>query len=108
MATIHPPYATGCQMGDCVIHDYDAKRADMLMEVFGQSPSGVYGTRHAFPAEQPRSWPHKVWRNKVELLPDPRRFGIAMPAQAIRPKGRASTGTRPPRPRPLRGPIARS
>ena len=41
-----------------------------------------------------KPWYHKVWRNKIESLHDPRRFGITTPA--ISPEARASIAPRPP------------
>lgn len=108
METIHPPNATEWQRGDHVIHDSVAKCADMLMVVFGRSAGGVYRTRYAFPAEQQRSWRRKVWRNMLSLLHNPRRFGIVIPAQAIRQETRASIGPPPTSSTPARGPIAKS
>jgi hypothetical protein len=81
--TIHPPNAIRWKVGDYVIHDDDAKRADMLMVVIGRTRVGVYRTRYAFPDGLPRSWRRKVWRNSLESLHDPRRFGIAAPESAI-------------------------
>lgn len=106
MATIHSPNAIEWRPGDYVIHDADAKHADMLMVVLGRSASGVYRTRYAYPAEQPRSWRHKVWRNAIESLHDPSRFGIAAPA--ISPGARASTVPRSPSSRPAHDPTAMS
>lgn len=85
-AMLHEPNATAWKAGDLVIHDADAKRPDMLMIVLGCSRAGVYRTRYAFPAKQPKSWRRKVWRNSIEALHDPRRFGIALrdnPAAAL-------------------------
>lgn len=104
MATIHPPNATEWQVGDYVIHDADAKRADMLMMVLGRSASGIYRTRYAYPADQPKSWRRKVWRNTVESLHDPRRFGIT--TSAINPGARASTEPRQPSSKPAHDPTA--
>ena len=49
MRLIHVPNATQWRVGDFVIHDSDAKRADMLMVVIGCSHEGIYRTRYAFP-----------------------------------------------------------
>lgn len=84
--TLHEPNTTAWKAGDLVIHDADAKRPDMLMIVLGCSRTGVYRTRYAFPAKQPKSWRKKVWRNTLDALHDPRRFGIALradPAAAL-------------------------
>ena len=90
MRLIHTPNATQWRVGDVVIHDSDAKRADMLMIVIGCSRLGVYRTRYAFPEEQPRAWRRKVWRNTVESLHDPAIFGIGIPRLAVNQAGTAS------------------
>ncbi len=79
MGLIHDPNTTQWQPGDLVIHDSDAKRTDMLMIVLGQDAAGVFRTRYAFPWAQPRPWRRKIWRNTVEWLHDPARFGITVP-----------------------------
>lgn len=79
MGLIHAPNTTEWKPGDLVIHDSDAKRADMLMIVLGQDAAGVFRTRYAFPWAQPRPWRRKIWRNTVEWLHDPARFGISVP-----------------------------
>lgn len=56
MDLIHEPNTVQWRVGDLVIHDSDAKRADMLMIVVGQERSGVFRTRYAFPWAQPRPW----------------------------------------------------
>lgn len=78
MGLLYAPNVTQWHRGDLVIHDSDAKRADMLMIVIDQDASGVYRTRYAFPWAQPRSWRRKVWRNTGECLHDPARFGISV------------------------------
>lgn len=67
----------------------DAKRADMLMVVTGRSKAGIYRTRYAFPAELPRSWRRKVWRNSLAALHDPRRFAIELPGRPVSASGPA-------------------
>jgi hypothetical protein len=108
MRLIHVPNATQWRVGDVVIHDSDAKRADMLMVVIGCSRQGIYRTRYAFPEERPRAWRRKVWRNTVESLHDPARFGIGIPCPTVNQAGTASA----PRPsasaQPQSGPTARS
>ena len=76
--TIHVPNTTVWRPGDLVVHDCDAKRADMLMLVLGCNRQGIYRTRYAFPERQPRPWQRKIWRNTIESLHDPRRFGIVL------------------------------
>lgn len=79
MGLIHEPNTRQWKSGDLVIHDSDAKRADMLMIVLGQDAAGVFRTRYAFPWAQPRPWRRKIWRNTIEWLHDPARFGISVP-----------------------------
>lgn len=108
MGLIHAPNTTLWCVGDYVIHDADAKRTDMLMVVTGRSRDGIYRTRYAYPAEQPRSWRRKIWRNALASLHDPRRFGIEVPRLPLTPAASASA----PRPSaaapPRSGPSARS
>ena len=107
MRLIHVPNATQWRVGDFVIHDSDAKRADMVMVVIGCSRQGIYRTRYAFPEEQPRAWRRKVWRNRVESLHDPARFCISIHRPTVNPAGTAS-GPRPSAStQPLSGPSAR-
>ena len=108
MRLIHAPNARQWRVGDVVIHDSDAKRADMLMVVIGCSRQGIYRTRYAFPEEQPRAWRRKVWRNRVESLHDPARFGIGIPRLAVNPAGTASAPRRSASSQPQSGPTARS
>ena len=91
MGLIYAPNTTRWHVGDFVIHDADAKRADMLMVVTGYSHEGIYRTRYAFPDEQPRSWRRKVWRNTLEPLHDPSRFGIDVPRLPVTPATSASS-----------------
>lgn len=79
MGLIHDPNTPQWKPGDLVIHDSDAKRADMLMIVLGQDATGAFRTRYAFPWAQPRPWRRKVWRNTMEWLHDPARSGINAP-----------------------------
>lgn len=79
MGLIHDPNTTQWNSGDLVIHDSDVKRADMLMIVLGLDATGIFRTRYAFPWAQPRLWRRKIWRNTVESLHDPARFGITVP-----------------------------
>lgn len=107
MRLIHVPNATQWRVGDFVIHDSDAKRADMVMVVIGCSRQGIYRTRYAFPDEQPRAWRRKAWRNTVESLHDPAIFGIGIPRLAVNPAGTASAPRPSPSAQPQSGPTAR-
>lgn len=99
MATIYEANTIEWSVGDYVVHDDDAKRADMLMVVIGRSKAGIYRTRYAFPEALPRSWRQKVWRNSLPPLHDPRRFGIKVPTRSVSAptqasaEGRASPAT---------------
>jgi hypothetical protein len=73
----YEPNTTEWPVGSLVIHDADAKRADMLMVVTGRDEkTGEYLTRYAYPSKVPRHWRRKVWRNDVKYLHDPALFGI--------------------------------
>jgi hypothetical protein len=78
MVLLHAPNTVQWKVGDLVIHDSDAKRADMLMIVIGHDRTGIFRTRYAFPWAQPRPWRRKIWRNSIEWLHDPARFGITV------------------------------
>ena len=108
MSLIHPPNATQWRVDDFVMHDSDAKRADMLMVVIGCTRQAVCRTRYAFPEEQPRAWRRKVWRNTVESLHDPARFGIGIPRLTVNQAGTTSARRPSASTLPQSGPIARS
>lgn len=77
---IYEPNTTEWPVGALVIHDADAKRSDMLMRVIGRdNVTGEYTTRYAYPAEQPKYWRRKMWKNNKRYLHDPARFGIKVP-----------------------------
>ena len=94
MATLHESNATAWRVGDRVIHDADAKLADMLMVVVGARRDGIYRARYAFPMEQPRSWHRAVPRNSLEPLHDPRRFEIDTAALKVATPATASAPSR--------------
>lgn len=72
---------TTWRRGDLVIHDADAKRADMLMRVTGYDrATGLVKTRYVRP--QRYAGMLGVWRNELRYLHDPRRFGIPLPARS--------------------------
>ena len=104
----YTPNTTRWRVGDFVIHEADTKQADMLMVVTGCSRDGVYRTRYAFPDQQPRSWRRKVWRNTLEPLQDPSRFGIAVSAVPLTSASPVSGPRRSAAVPPRRGPSARS
>lgn len=56
MDLIHELNTIHWRPGDLIIHDSDAKRADMLMIVLGQDVTSVFRTRYAFP------WAHSPER----------------------------------------------
>ena len=56
MALLYEANRVEWKTGDYVVHDSDAKRADMLMVVIGRGSSGGFRTRYAFPFGLPRSW----------------------------------------------------
>ena len=101
MALIYEANRVEWKTGDYVIHDSDAKQADMLMVVIGRSRDGGFRTRYAFPSELPRSWRRRVWRNTIDPLHDPRRFGIDVPAMQSPPASSSIRATpAPPAPCP--------
>ncbi len=81
------------QVGDLVIHDYDAKRIDMLMRVIGYNPkTGHCITVYAFPEIRAKSdcpyadivkvakWvkakARQKYENECRYLHAPERFGL--------------------------------
>jgi hypothetical protein len=74
---------TKWKAGDLVIHDVDAKRPEMLMRVIGYDRTGACQTTYAVPNEMnqdalriKRRRKPEVWVNSIEVLQDPKRFGI--------------------------------
>lgn len=79
---IYTPNTTTWRRGDLVIHDADAKRADMLMRVTGYDrATGLVRTRYVR-ASGVNAPLRGVWRNELRYLHDPRQFGITLPAVA--------------------------
>lgn len=75
----YPANSTTWRVGDLVIHDADAKRADLLMRVTGYDrATGLVRTRY-IRASHHNAPLRGVWRNELRFLHDPRRFGIALP-----------------------------
>lgn len=72
----YEPNARHWERGDFVLHDADAKRADMLMVVIGFTRDGLVKTRY-----RDRKRGRKVWVNPLAVLHDSARFGIATPGQ---------------------------
>jgi hypothetical protein len=71
----YPPNTTRWPVGALVIHDADAKRAEMLMRVVGyDKASGKCKTQYAYPSLVPQQWRRKVWRNDIAALHDPALF----------------------------------
>jgi hypothetical protein len=67
------------KVGDLVLHDADAKRADMLMRVIGWRNS-VWGETVATQYVTPGAGRGKaIFENDVKYLHDPRRFAISLP-----------------------------
>jgi hypothetical protein len=64
------------KVGDLVLHDADAKKAEMLMRVVGYSEkTGLCLTRYVTQNERDKM----VYPNDVKFLHDPRRFAISLP-----------------------------
>ena len=65
------------KIGDLVIHDCDAKKAHMLMEVIKieiTKVGTIYHTRYRFAGNFTNQ--RKIWKNCKEDLHDPKRFNI--------------------------------
>jgi hypothetical protein len=79
----YPENTTRWQPGAVVIHDKDAKREEMLMQVKGYHPvTGLCITRYIHPDFMLGM--KKRYLNDFRCLHDPRRFGLStvLPAQA--------------------------
>jgi hypothetical protein len=70
---IHEPNQTKWKLGDLVIHDADAKTERMLMQITGGTVKGTYFTRYL-----DRTVDASRYENGLEVLHDPKRFGIEM------------------------------
>lgn len=77
------------QVGDLVLHDADAKRADMLMVVVGYARDGLVRTRYVDDGRRGR-----VYRNPMAVLHDPARFGVLVPEGSRRVTGPPTEGER--------------
>ena len=93
---IHKANTASWDVGDVVIHDWDAKDVYMLMIVVKKSPkwywtrylqprmvAGYHGAndhRWANSGARVRAHYRKTWRNKGAVLHDPERFGIEIPS----------------------------
>ena len=71
--TIYEANTRHWQRGDLVIHDADAKRADMLMVVVGYTRDGLCKVRYL--DNRTTRW-GKILPNGLENLHDPKRFNI--------------------------------
>lgn len=74
------PNTVHWRVGCYVIHDCDAKKAEMLMQVVGFSRDGYVRTRYVNGARVGRG----VYANPMAVLHDPARFGIAVPGDGSR------------------------
>lgn len=77
---IYNANATRWQPGALVIHDADAKRAEMLMVVTSYSrKTGLCITRYNNPDAFGGDFPgNATYKNDIAALHDPARFGIAI------------------------------
>lgn len=86
---IYEPNTTQWQPGDYVIHDWDRKVDSLLMRVVGYDAEGLCLTRYVY-ARCDRHNPRGsrtlrgVLANRVVVLHDPARFGIAVPTGEAR------------------------
>lgn len=74
---LYEPNTIDWRVGAIVIHDADAKRYWMLMQVVKIQKNGLIQTKYLFP-DGGKSI-HKIWKNGKEHLLDPKRFGIILP-----------------------------
>lgn len=74
--------------GDLVLHDADAKTPEMLMVVLGYDRvTGECRTKYVKPDAMYEGCPGKrVYRNWIESLHDPGRFGIPVPNSVVKPE----------------------
>jgi hypothetical protein len=85
--------------GDLVLHDADAKKPDMLMEVTGYAKDGRCATRYKTPC--PMNGGRRTrWLNSITVLHDPKRFGVSSNAEvsgfeSAAPTVRTTTATKP-------------
>jgi hypothetical protein len=68
------PNTTHWEIGNIVIHDADAKRADMLMKVIGFSRDGM--VKLCYVKNTPFHNNKTIYLNRMCVLHDPKRFGI--------------------------------
>jgi len=78
----YTPNTIDWQIGDLVIHDADHKSDDMIMRVVGRTRDGLIKTKYLGPDQSflVHACRNKVWTNPKEVLHDPDRFGIPIPA----------------------------
>ena len=74
---LYEPNTIDWRVGAFVIHDADAKRASMLMQVVKIQENGLIQTKYLFPTGGKSK--QKIWKNGKEHLLDPKRFGIVLP-----------------------------
>ena len=89
----YPENTKDWQVGDIVIHDFDAKKIGMLMVVVRiYKTTGLIGTRYIYPAwagcQMPLDTPFKsisyvvrthvgrIWKNERKYLHDPKLFDL--------------------------------
>lgn len=81
----YAPNTTQWKKGDVVVHDADAKTADMLMGVVGYNDEGLCRTYYLNPHHQKQWGPVRCSRllNRVMVLHSPDRFNIPLPGRSI-------------------------
>jgi len=72
---IYSHNTTRWKTGDIVIHDSDAKTEYMLMLVVGYDKDGKCVTRYCS-KNYHGSNEETFWHNRIEVLHDPKKFGI--------------------------------
>lgn len=69
---------THWQKGNIVIHDADAKKANMLMLVIGYTRDGLVKTQYLNP-----QFKRIVYKNEPQFLHNPARFGMEIPTWLV-------------------------
>ena len=67
----YEPNTTLWKRGDLVLHDADAKRADMLMIVIGFTRDGLIKTQYVNKRHR-----RTIYKNEMVYLHDPSRFEV--------------------------------
>lgn len=89
---IYDANTTHWPVGSLVIHDCDAKKAEMLMRVTGYDrANGLVRTRYVHPGHLSRRM-RGVFKNELRFLHNPRRFQIPLPADVSTAESEVARG----------------